>query len=167
MPTPNIYALSRCFYPKWLTVHSAYMFFISLCASWESNPQPFALLTQCSTTEPQYSWSLSVSGHNSSVAVPPDLSGSSGGRWCDWLGLAELHPAPASLQPGDPEQRGTQRQAGQRSLRQTQHSSEEPEPGLLSVPEAHSGPHWEGLPGAQKLQLQGQGSIHTDVSFIT
>ncbi len=117
-------------------------------------------------TGTQYSWSLSVSGHNSSVAVPPDLSGSSGGRGCDWLGLAGLHPAPASLQPGDPEQRGTQRQAGQRSLRQTQHSSEEPEPGLLSVPEAHSGPHWEGLPGAQKLQLQGQGSIHTDVSFI-
>ncbi len=29
------------------------MFFISMCASWESNPQPFALLTQCSTTEPQ------------------------------------------------------------------------------------------------------------------
>ncbi len=28
-------------------------FFVSMCVSWESNPQPFALLTQCSTTEPQ------------------------------------------------------------------------------------------------------------------
>ncbi len=26
--------------------------FISKCVPWESNPQPFALLTQCSTTEP-------------------------------------------------------------------------------------------------------------------
>ncbi len=24
-----------------------------MCVPWESNPQPFALLTQCSTTEPQ------------------------------------------------------------------------------------------------------------------
>ncbi len=24
-----------------------------MCVSWELNPQPFALLTQCSTTEPQ------------------------------------------------------------------------------------------------------------------
>ncbi len=28
-------------------------FFITMCVPWESNPQPFALLTQCSTTEPQ------------------------------------------------------------------------------------------------------------------
>ncbi len=28
-------------------------FFISMCVPWELNPQPFALLTQCSTTEPQ------------------------------------------------------------------------------------------------------------------
>ncbi len=27
--------------------------FVSMCVPWESNPQPFALLTQCSTTEPQ------------------------------------------------------------------------------------------------------------------
>ncbi len=27
--------------------------FISLCVPWELNPQPFALLMQCSTTEPQ------------------------------------------------------------------------------------------------------------------
>ncbi len=32
-------------------IHSA--FFISMCVPWELNPQPFALLTQCSTTEPQ------------------------------------------------------------------------------------------------------------------
>ncbi len=28
-------------------------FFLSMCVSWKLNPQPFALLTQCSTTEPQ------------------------------------------------------------------------------------------------------------------
>ncbi len=28
-------------------------FFISMCVPSELNPQPFALLTQCSTTEPQ------------------------------------------------------------------------------------------------------------------
>ncbi len=28
-------------------------FFISTCVPWELNPQPFVLLTQCSTTEPQ------------------------------------------------------------------------------------------------------------------
>ncbi len=30
-----------------------YTFFVSMCVPWELNPQPFALLTQCSTTEPQ------------------------------------------------------------------------------------------------------------------
>ncbi len=48
-----IYAFSRCFYPKRLTVHSGYTCFITMCVPWELNPQPFALLTQCSTTEPQ------------------------------------------------------------------------------------------------------------------
>ncbi len=47
------YAFSRRFYPKRLTVHSGYHFFVSMCVPWELNPQPFALLTQCSTTEPQ------------------------------------------------------------------------------------------------------------------
>ncbi len=50
----HIYAFSRRFYPKQLTVHSGYTFFVSMCGThWELNPQPFALLTQCSTTEPQ------------------------------------------------------------------------------------------------------------------
>ncbi len=30
-----------------------YIVFVSICVPWELNPQPFALLTQCSTTEPQ------------------------------------------------------------------------------------------------------------------
>ncbi len=35
-------------------VYSGYTFyFVSTCVPWELNPQPFALLTQCSTTEPQ------------------------------------------------------------------------------------------------------------------
>jgi len=45
-----IYAFSRCFYPKQLTLHSRYtLFFVSMCVHWELY---FALLTQCSTTEP-------------------------------------------------------------------------------------------------------------------
>ncbi len=48
-----IYAFSRRFYPKRLTVHSGYTFFVSMCVPWEFNPQPFELLTQYSTTEPQ------------------------------------------------------------------------------------------------------------------
>ncbi len=34
-------------------VQSGYNFFLSVCVSWELNPRPFALLMQCSTTEPQ------------------------------------------------------------------------------------------------------------------
>ncbi len=41
------------FYPKRLTLHSSYTFSVSMCVPWELNPQPFALLTQFSTTEPQ------------------------------------------------------------------------------------------------------------------
>ncbi len=47
-----IYAFSRRFYPKRLTIAFRLYIFISICVPWESNPQPFALLTQCSTTEP-------------------------------------------------------------------------------------------------------------------
>ncbi len=31
----------------------SYTFFVSMCVPWELNLQPFALLKQCSTTEPQ------------------------------------------------------------------------------------------------------------------
>ncbi len=47
-----IYAFSRRFYPKRLTIAFRLYIFISICVPWESNPKPFALLTQCSTTEP-------------------------------------------------------------------------------------------------------------------
>ncbi len=47
-----IYAFSRRFYPKRLTVHLGYTFFVSMC-SLGIEPTTFALLTQCSTTEPQ------------------------------------------------------------------------------------------------------------------
>ncbi len=36
-----IYVFSRRFYPKQLTVHSDYTFFVSMCVPWELNPQPF------------------------------------------------------------------------------------------------------------------------------
>ncbi len=49
-----IYAFSRRFYPKRLTVHSGYKFFFcQYMCSLGIEPTTFALLTQCSTTEPQ------------------------------------------------------------------------------------------------------------------
>ncbi len=47
-----MYAFSRRFYPKRLTVHSGYTVFVSMC-SLGIEPTTFVLLTQCSTTEPQ------------------------------------------------------------------------------------------------------------------
>ncbi len=47
-----IYAFSRRFYPKRLTIAFRLYISISKCVPWESNPQPFAQLMQCSTTEP-------------------------------------------------------------------------------------------------------------------
>ncbi len=35
-----IYAFSRCFYPKRLTEHRGYTYFVSMCVPLESNPQP-------------------------------------------------------------------------------------------------------------------------------
>ncbi len=49
----HLHAFIRCFYPKQLTVHSGYTFIVKMCVPWELNLQPFALLMQCSTTEPQ------------------------------------------------------------------------------------------------------------------
>ncbi len=51
--TLYMYAFSRCFYPKQLTIAFRLYIFISTCVPWESNPQPFVQLTQCCTTEPQ------------------------------------------------------------------------------------------------------------------
>ncbi len=45
--------LADAFIQSDLQLHSGYTFLISICVPWESNLQPFALLTQCSTTEPQ------------------------------------------------------------------------------------------------------------------
>ncbi len=43
--------LADVFIQSDLQLHSGYTFSL-VCVPWESNPQPFALLTQCSTTEP-------------------------------------------------------------------------------------------------------------------
>ncbi len=42
--------LADAFIQSDLQLHSGYTFSL-VCVPWESNPQPFALLTQCSTTE--------------------------------------------------------------------------------------------------------------------
>ncbi len=44
--------LADAFIQRDLQLHSGYTFLISMCVPWELNPQPFALLTQCSTNEP-------------------------------------------------------------------------------------------------------------------
>ncbi len=43
--------LADAFIQNDLQLHSGYTFLISICVPWESNPQPFALLTQGSTTK--------------------------------------------------------------------------------------------------------------------
>ncbi len=48
-----IYAFSRRFYPKRLTVNSGYTCFCQYMCFLGIEPTTFALLTQCSTTEPQ------------------------------------------------------------------------------------------------------------------
>ncbi len=56
-----IYAFSRRFYPKRITIAFRLYIFISTCVPWESNPQPFAQLTQCSTTEPHRKTNVYIS----------------------------------------------------------------------------------------------------------
>ncbi len=51
-PTFTFMHLADAFIQSDLQLHSGYKFFVSICVPWESNPQPFALLMQCSTTEP-------------------------------------------------------------------------------------------------------------------
>ncbi len=46
-----IHAFSKRLYPKRLSAFRLHIF--CQCVPWELNPLPFALLTQCSTTEPQ------------------------------------------------------------------------------------------------------------------
>ncbi len=45
--------LADAFIQSDLQCIQAIHFFVIMCVPWELNPQPFALLTQCSTTEPQ------------------------------------------------------------------------------------------------------------------
>ncbi len=52
--------LADAFIQSDLKLHSGYTFLISTCVPWESNPQPFALLTQCSTTEPHRNTILNI-----------------------------------------------------------------------------------------------------------
>ncbi len=58
--------------------------FISMCVPWELNPQPFALLTQCSTTEPHPSihpsihpclsvWTIYLFTYHNWECIPPRM----------------------------------------------------------------------------------------------
>ncbi len=53
--------LADAFIQSDLQLQSGYTFSL-VCVSWESNPQPFALLTQCSTTELHRNLFSSVEG---------------------------------------------------------------------------------------------------------
>ncbi len=52
-------------------IHFFLFFFISMCVPWELNPRPFALLTQCSTTEPKehYAFIKRARGKNAYFAA--------------------------------------------------------------------------------------------------
>ncbi len=52
--------LADTFIQSDLQLHSGYRFLISMCVPWESNTQPFVLLTQCSTTEPHRNTSIEL-----------------------------------------------------------------------------------------------------------
>ncbi len=58
--------LADAFIQSDLQLHFRLYIFVSMCVPWESNPQPFVLLTQCSTTEPHR--------NNSNVVVASLLS---------------------------------------------------------------------------------------------
>ncbi len=79
----------RHFYPKWLTVHSGYTFFVSniMCVPWELNPQPFALLTQCvSSKEPK-----KLNSFNSVYLFYPVLTDFCGDCRAKWRIAAAAH----------------------------------------------------------------------------
>ncbi len=62
--------LAEAFIQSDLVHFRLYNFFISMCVPWELNPQSFALLTQCSTTEPQeHMW------HRYALGVPSSSPG--------------------------------------------------------------------------------------------
>ncbi len=50
MPS-NIYIYADAFIQSDLQCIQGIHFFVSMCVPWELNPQPFALLMQCSTIE--------------------------------------------------------------------------------------------------------------------
>ncbi len=56
--------LADAFIQSDLQLHSGYTFLISICVPWESNPQPFVLLKQCSTTEPREHLTYKLSSLN-------------------------------------------------------------------------------------------------------
>ncbi len=61
-----------------------------MCVPWELNPQPFALLTQCSTTEPQEHTVCVVSNRK-------DLHGIYGNiLWLRELDVLQIEKTPAN-----------------------------------------------------------------------
>ncbi len=61
--------LTDTFIQSYLQCIQAIHFFVSMCVPWELNPQPFALLTQCSTTEPQEHQRISFGNFYMSVVI--------------------------------------------------------------------------------------------------
>ncbi len=87
-----IYAFSRRFYPKAI---QAIHFFISMCIPWELNPWPFGQLRQCSTTEPQEHFIISL--------CLQSCASSSSNVSCSYLVLSCLAlPCPALPCPAKP-----------------------------------------------------------------
>ncbi len=61
--------LADAFMQSDLQYIQAIQFFISMCVPWELNPQPFALLTQCSTTEPQEQYDILIQNYNINQSI--------------------------------------------------------------------------------------------------
>ncbi len=79
--------LADAFIQSDLQLHSGYTFLISMCVPWESNPQPFALLMQCSNTDPHRIISagnncLKWKTHCTSCSFSQDIDGL---EWCGLL----------------------------------------------------------------------------------
>ncbi len=81
--------LADAFIQSDLQLHSGYTFFFFFRTCWESNPQPFAQLTQCSTTEPHRNtpwytpWyqPLAYQGVAQLLSTPFTMADHDGSRW--------------------------------------------------------------------------------------
>ncbi len=64
--------LADAFIQRDLECIQAIHYFISMCVRWELNPQPFALLMHCSTTEPHENMNITRKKEHSPNQIPSE-----------------------------------------------------------------------------------------------